>query len=64
MRIVKGKQFIGVDYQGNKYEDFRMKEINGYWFGHVRLVTGEYRYCTLRQIDNKSLVDVKEINNG
>ena len=30
-RIVKGRQFVAVDFQGNEYNKFRMKQINGYW---------------------------------
>ena len=60
-RIVKGKQFDAVDYQGNCYDKFRMKEINGYWFAMVRKINGEQLCCTLNQIDSKGLGEIKEI---
>ena len=61
-RIVKGKQFVAVDFQGNEYNNFRMKQINGYWFGIIDRHQGEDKYyCTLKQIDSKSLIDVKNI---
>lgn len=55
-RIVKGRQFVAVDYQGNEYDKFRMKQINGYWFA---VVDSHRLYCTLKQTDSKSLIDVK-----
>ena len=61
VRDVKGKQFIAVDYRGREYDKFRMKKINGYWFGMIDRHQGEEKYCcTLKQVDSKSLKDVRE----
>ena len=59
-RIVEGKQFIAIDYQGNEYDKFHMKQINGYWFAAVSLYgRNKILTCTLKEIDSKSLIDVK-----
>ena len=61
-RIVRGKQFIAIDYQGNEHDKFRLKQVNGYWFAVVDwLGQNKTLYCTLKQTDSKSLIDVKNI---
>lgn len=61
-RIVKGRQFVAVDFQGNEYNKFRMKQINGYWVALVDLLgQNKALCCTLKQTDSKSLIDVKNI---
>ena len=61
-RIVKGRQFVAVDFQGNEYNKFLMKQINGYWFATVFLFSkNKTLICTLKETDSKGLIDVKNI---